>query len=154
MPTPPVAVVAKIIEVTVKTYGRGPLMVRGTLHSESPLHHFASSCQSEASLALLIAANPSALKATDFEGDPPLYNAYDNPAKVILEMLMSAETSDGLARILKLADEVQSDLGQAEAAVARYRAEVAAGPAPDLFHERLRDPERRRGSTKEAAKGW
>ena len=121
----PVAVVAKIIEVTVKTYGRGPLTVRGTLHSESPLHHFAPLCKSEASLALLIAANPRALKCTDFEGDPAFYGAYDNSNKEIYNMLRSAETADGLARIQRLADEVKADLGQAAAAVARYKAGAA-----------------------------
>lgn len=121
----PVAVVAKIIEVTVKTYGRGPLTVRGTLHSESPLHHFAPLCKSEASLALLIAANPGALKCTNFEGDPAIYGACDNSNKEIYNMLMSAETADGLARIQRLADEVKADLGQAAAAVARYKAGAA-----------------------------
>ena len=41
-------------------------------------------------------------------------------------MLKDAETADGLERILRLADEVKADLGQAAAAVARYRAELEA----------------------------
>ena len=122
----PVAVVAKIIEVTVKTFGRGPLTVGGSgTPIVSPLHHFAPSCKSEASLALLIAANPRALKCTDFEGDPAFYGAYDNSNKEIYNMLRSAETADGLARIQRLADEVKADLGQAAAAVARYKAGAA-----------------------------
>ena len=124
----PVPVVAKIIEATVNKYGRGPFVRGGSGNPNvvSPLHEFAQHCQSEASLALLIAANPSALNATDFEGDPPLYYAYDNRAKGIVEMLMSAQAPDGLKRILRLADEVKADLGQAEAAVARYGAELKA----------------------------
>ena len=141
----PLAVVAKIIEVTVETYGRGRLTVGGSgTPIVSPLHHFAQSCESEASLALLIAANPRALKCTDFEGDPAHYGAMDNSNKEIYRMLRSAETADGLARIERLADEVRADLGQAEAAVARYRAgvqkaeaEKAEPPPPPLPRNRF-----------------
>ena len=111
----PEAVVAKLIEVTVKTYGRGALMCGGSGNpgATTPLHSFALSCKSEKNLALLIAASPGAVKKGDFEGDPPYDCALDNKdenAAAVKAMLQSAETADGLERIVRLADEVMASL--------------------------------------------
>ena len=66
-------------------------------------------------------------------------------------MLRSANTFDGLAHIQRLADEVKADLGQAGAALARYRAardasDAERSPAPepaDCVQVKIRMPYKR-----------
>lgn len=133
----PVAVVAKLVEETVKTPQDLLKKTRG--HRDfTPLHFYADRSTSEASVAMVIAANPEALKAYDCNGKTPYdwaqrkdswMNASGDNTQV-KDMFKSAKTADGLARIQRLAKEVKAEPGQAAAAVERYRAEVAAKAVP------------------------
>ena len=133
---PPVSVVAKLIEVAGPEY----LMAkRDRVRGRTPLHNFAYYSKSEASVALVIAANPEALKAKDDVGKTPydltIWSA--SCSQECREMLASAETAEGLTRILGLAEEVKT---QPEVAKAIAEGRAIAGTLTRLhrlFRRRL-----------------